>query len=228
MVTALGPLIAFCILILIRMSSSIVNHFWKHNPYAVAVGESLMNAGRDFLIPFEYHMTTSSSHGQPVHRQISRLLRQQPQRISPISSPFHSTATQKPSLPIHDAAKRMSLFLMAQKRNNDSEQHLPTVLHQIIAKYADHNDIRNLYHILRSPKDRKQVLGFKSYRAMDQQLPSKRSKIEYLERGGTIRECDYEFTDGVITRIRWRRGVVLTNYFDIQHGMYCVVSNKLC
>ena len=117
---------------------------------------------------------------------------------------------------------------MSQKRNDESEQRLPTVLHQIIAEYADHNDIRNLYHILRSPEDRKQVLGFTSYRAMDQQLPSKRSKIEYLEKGGPIRECAYEYTDGVITRIRSRRGVVLTKYFDIQHGMYCVVSNKLC
>ena len=139
-----------------------------------------------FVIPpsIEGEMASGSSQSRR-HRQRRK---RRCQRLTQPQKPMIPSALQPPSVPIDvpndEIAKRMSLFLMAQKRKDETGQCLPNVLYPIISQFADHNDISNLYHILRSPKDRKRVLGFTSYHEMHQQLPSKRSKMEYLKKGG--------------------------------------------
>ena len=174
---------------------------------------------------FEGEMVFGSSQSRRHHQRRKR----RSQRLTQRQEPMIPSALQPPSLPIEvsidETAKRMSLFLMAQKRKDETNQCLPNVLYQIISEFADHNDISNLYHILRSPEDRKRVLGFTSYHEMNQELPSKRSKMEYLKKGGPISaHVVYKFTEGFITGIHWSKGGKLSNYFHVQHGMFCVVS----
>ena len=159
----------------------------------------------------------SRRHRQRRERKSQRLLQRQ-ESIIP-------SALQPSLVPIDETANRMSLFLMAQKRKNETDHRLPNVLCLVISEFADHDDISNLYHILRSPEDRNRVLGFTSYHEMHEQLPSKRSKMEYLKKGGPISaHVVYKFTEGFITSIYWSKGVRLSNYFDVQHGMFYLES----
>ena len=83
-------------------------------------------------------------------------------------------------IPIDDPSKMLSVFLMAQKRDTRRSRRLPMVLLKVIGEYSDYNEIKMLFRVLKSPEDRHRILGFSSFREMDETLQSRQSKGRHL------------------------------------------------
>ena len=79
----------------------------------------------------------------------------------------------------NDQATR--LFIAAQQHLNECTQRLPLEICQIIEEYSDKNELKALFRLLTTPKDRIAVIGFESYQEMHKILPLRVSKVDYLK-----------------------------------------------
>ena len=79
-----------------------------------------------------------------------------------------------------DDSQRVSALVMLAQQNVPNKIRIPPELQQIIHQYFDYNEIRTVFKILTSTKDRKGVLGFENYHKMHQEHPCKLAKILYL------------------------------------------------
>ena len=84
---------------------------------------------------------------------------------------------------VGDSHRVCARFMLAQQRHNNPKLRIPVELTKIIHQYSDYNEIRTLFQILTSPKDRKEILGFTSYVQMHLYLPSRADKIAHLKKG---------------------------------------------
>lgn len=83
--------------------------------------------------------------------------------------------------PDDDPLKQMRWFLLSQR--NATRLRIPDEVLGIIGGYSDYNEIKTLFRILKTSRDRKRVIGFDSYEEMHEVYPSRVgriSKVRYL------------------------------------------------
>ena len=81
--------------------------------------------------------------------------------------------------PIDDPQRVAALVMMAQRRIS-RHLRIPEELQRLIHEYSDHNEIRALFRMLPSTRDRMEAFGFESYEAMHLRYPTKKDKVNYF------------------------------------------------